>query len=98
MRRVIVPPPASAQRLIDAPRADWLSAAEAAAWLAIGLRTFRELLASGELPRPVTLGRRKAQRWYWLDLVAWGHLRSIGRERADVAGSGTGTRRRAEGG
>jgi len=80
------------RRLIDAPEQDWLSAREVAAWLRIGLTLFRELLAAGDFPRPVQFGRAKAQRWYWLDVVSWAHLRSLNRE--PQPGEGAGTRRR----
>jgi predicted DNA-binding transcriptional regulator AlpA len=73
-------PPVAAQRLIDAPRDDWLSAAEVAAWLQIGTSLLSELRQAGDFPRPVQLGRRRAQRWFWMDVVCWAHLRSINRE------------------
>jgi predicted DNA-binding transcriptional regulator AlpA len=67
------------RRLITAPSTDFVSAREAARWLGIGTTLLKELIASGDFPPPIRLGRRKAQRWYWLDIVAWGHLRSINR-------------------
>jgi len=86
-------PPVSAQRLIDAPAADWLSAAEVALWLHIGTSLLKELRTSGDFPPPVQFGRQRAMRWYWLDVVAWGHLRSIARVEASNGSTATGRRR-----
>lgn len=71
------------RRLVDGPDKDLLSAREAAAWLGVGLTLFRELVASGTFPAPIKLGRHKAQRWHWLDVVAFAHLRSISRTSAE---------------
>ena len=81
------------RRLIDAPAADWLSAREVAAWLHIGTTLLKELRDAGDFPRPVQFGRSKAQRWYWLDVVSWAHLRSLNRDGA-AATTGTAQRRR----
>lgn len=82
------------RRLIDGPAADWLSAREVAQWLHIGATLLKELRDAGDFPRPVPFGRRKAQRWYWLDVVAWAHLRSLDRP-APAAGGASGRRRPA---
>lgn len=73
------------RRLIDGPESDLVSAREAARWLGCGLTLFRELVTSGEFPAPIRLGRRKAMRWHWLDVVAFAHLRSINRRAAGTA-------------
>jgi predicted DNA-binding transcriptional regulator AlpA len=81
------------RRLVDGPDTDLLSARQCAAWLGIGLTLFRELVTSGEFPAPIRLGRRKANRWHWLDAVAFAHLRSISRHASEPAGTTTrGTR------
>lgn len=71
------------RRLIDGPQTDMVSAREAARWLGIGVTLLRELIANGDFPPPIRLGRRKAQRWASLDVVAWGHLRSINRQKEE---------------
>ena len=83
------------RRLIDGPERDLVSAQEAARWLGCGLTLFRELVASGEFPAPIRLGRHKATRWHWLDVVAFAHLRSINRE-AETAEGTPANRRRTE--
>jgi predicted DNA-binding transcriptional regulator AlpA len=80
-KRAKPPPPVNARRVIDGPRNDWLSAEEVAAYLRIGTSLLAELRAAGDFPSPVKLGSRRAIRWHWLDVVAWGHLRSIARDR-----------------
>jgi predicted DNA-binding transcriptional regulator AlpA len=79
-KRAKPPPPVNARRVIDGPRNDWFSAEEVAAWLQIGTSLLSELRAAGDFPPPVQLGRRRAQRWFWMDVVCWAHLRSINRE------------------
>lgn len=69
------------RRLVDGPDKDLLSAREAAAWLGVGLTLFRELVASGDFPPPIRLGRHRAQKWHWLDCLAFAHLRSINRQK-----------------
>ena len=64
------------QRVIHGPDREHLTAEECAEWLGIGLTMFKQMVKSGEFPPPLRIGKSKAQRWPWMDPVAYSWLRS----------------------
>ena len=66
-----------AQRLVDGPESTWLTAEDVCQFLGVGATRFKEMVADGTFPRPVTLGKGDLlQRWSWFDCVSYMHLRS----------------------
>ena len=64
------------ERSINGPDDDFLTEAEAAAWLRLDPEDFREFVRQGVLPKGIPWGKKPAvnHRWPWLDVVAVGHL------------------------
>ncbi len=63
------------ERSISGPDQDFLTEAEAAAWLRIDPEDFREYVRMGLLPKGIPYGKRPiTHRWHWMDLVAVGHF------------------------
>ncbi len=67
------------ERTIHAPDGDYLTEAEAAAWLRLDPEDFREFVRMEILPRGIPWGKQpRSHRWPWLDVIAVGHLISRG--------------------
>ncbi len=64
------------QRAVWGPDREHLTAEQVAEWLGIGLTLFKQLVRAGDFPPPLRMGARKAQRWPWMDVVAYGWLRA----------------------
>ena len=64
------------QRTIHGPDQEHLTAEECAAWLGVGLTLFKQLVRAGEFPPPLRIGKTKARRWPWMDVIAFAWLRS----------------------
>lgn len=64
------------ERSINGPPEDFLTEAEAAAWLRLDPEDFREFVKQGVLPKGIPWGKKPGvnHRWPWLDVVAVGHL------------------------
>ncbi len=68
------------QQPINRPDNEYLTEAEAAAWLRIDPEDFRQFVAMGILPKGIPWGKKPGvnHRWPWMDVIAVGHLISRG--------------------
>ena len=68
------------ERKINAPDGDFLTEAQAAAWLNLDTDDFRTFVGMGILPRGMPWGKKPGinHRWHWMDMIAVGHLISRG--------------------
>ncbi len=67
------------ERTIHAPENDFLTEAEAAAWLRIDPEDFREFVRQGVIPKGIPWGKQpRTNRWPWMDVIAVGHLLARG--------------------
>jgi hypothetical protein len=64
------------QRTINGPEKEWLSARECCKYLSVGPKGFAHLQKHG-FPPPVEIAPN-VQRWNWMDVVAYMHLKQRG--------------------
>ena len=64
------------ERSISGPAKDYLTEAEASAWLGLDPEDFREFVRLGLIPKGLAWGKQPKtnHRWPWMDVVAVGHL------------------------
>lgn len=62
------------QRTVDAPAKEYLSRAEAAAWIGISPRLFQACVDDGTITAGEVIGGKK-RFWHWTEILAYLHAR-----------------------
>jgi hypothetical protein len=67
------------ERTIDAPDSEFLTDAQAAAWLGMEVEQWHQLVNKGIFPKGIPYRRRIGGHvWPWMDVIAVGHLLARG--------------------